>query len=265
MPAPTADVRISDGWTWERPGYDGPVTALDRSGAWPTALSSVIVAHGPLTHTGDVDADAGTVRPGYYVVTYYAWPETGLPHPLGDLGTPGSRVLITAPDMALLRDLYRAGRWPDATAADSWTGDPARLSDWAHFVAELRRYAIERHGRESSAYAAVKTGFGMATSLMLGKWDDDGRKVWECKCRRVDWVHHIKRQSAVTLWRAADDCLTMTGAALGPVGLRNNDELVIPTGALEAVTTAAVPGKDRPAVRLDPDGITLGTFKVKEG
>jgi hypothetical protein len=263
LPPAAADIRISDGWTWERPGYDGPVTALDRSGAWPTALSSVTVAHGPLAHTGEVDADAGTVRPGYYLVTYYAWPETGLPHPLGDLGKPGSPVLITAPDMALLRDLYRAGRWPDATAADSWTGDPARLSDWAHFVGELRRYAIERHGRESGAYAAVKTAFGMATSLMLGKWGDGNRKVWECKCRRADWVHHVKRQSAVTLWRAADDCLTMTGPELGPVGLRNNDELVIPSGALEAVTTATVPGKDRPAVRLDPDGITLGTFKVK--
>jgi hypothetical protein len=38
---------------------------------------------------------------------------------------------------------------------------------------------------------------------------------------------------------------------------------VIPSGALEAVTTAAMPGKDRAAVRIDPDGITLGTFKVK--
>jgi hypothetical protein len=263
IPPVAGDIRISDGWTWTREGYDGPVTALDRSGAWPTALSSVTVAHGPLTHTGEVDVDGGTVRPGYYVVTYYPWTETGLPHPLGELGKPGSQVLITAPDMALLRDLCRAGRWPDAVASDSWTGDPTRLSDWAHFVAELRRYAIERHGRESGAYAAIKTGFGMATSLMLGKWGEDRRKVWDCKCRRVDWVHHIKRQSAVTLWRAADDCLTVTGADLGPVGLRNNDELLIPSGTLEAVTTAAVPGKDRPAVRLDPDGTTLGTFKVK--
>ena len=263
MPAAADAIRISDGWTWERPGYDGPVTALDRSGAWPTALSSVTVAHGALDHAGPADADAGTVRPGYYLVTMYRWTEAGLPHPLGELGKPGEQVLITAPDMALLRELYRAGRWPDATAADSWTGDPARLSDWAHFVAELRRYAIERHGRESGAYTAVKTGFGMATSLMLGKWDDDGNKAWECKCRRVDWVHHVKRQSAVTLWRAADDCLTMTGAALGPVGLRNNDELLIPPGAVEAVTTAVMPGKNRPAVRIDPDGITLGTFKIK--
>jgi len=263
MPEAAAEVRISDGWTWERPGYDGPVAVLDRGGAWVAAVSSVNVAHGQLAHTGPVDTETGAVRPGYYLTTYYPWPEAGLPHPLGNLGKPGDQVLVTAPDMALLRDLHRAGRWPDATASDSWTGDPARLSDWAHFVAELRRYAIERHGRGSDAYAAVKTGFGMATSLILGKWDDQGRKVWECKCRRVDWVHHVKRQSAVTLWRAADDCLATTGAELGPVGLRNNDELVIPAGALEAVTTAAVPGKTRPAVRIDPAGITLGTFKVK--
>lgn len=263
MPEAAAEVHISDGWTWDRPGYDGPVVALDRSGAWPTALSSVTVAHGPLKHTGPADAESGTVRPGYYLVTNYPWTEDGLPHPLGDLGEPGGQVLITGPDLALLRDLNRAGRWPDATASDSWTGDPARLAEWAHFVAELRRYAIERHGRDSGAYAAVKTGFGMATSLMLGKWDDQGRKVWDCKTRRVDWVHHIKRQSAVTLWRAADDCLATTGAELGPVGLRNNDELVIPAGALEAVTTALAPGKTRPAVRIDPAGITLGTFKVK--
>jgi hypothetical protein len=273
MPQAAYDIRIREGYAWDRGGGDGQAVALDRSGAWPSATSSVDVAHGALTRTGPLDLENGAVRPGYYLVTDYPWLEAGLPHPLGTSGS-GEQIWITAPDMALLRDLHRAGRWPDATAADSWTGDPGRLSDWAHYVAELRRYAIQVHGRDSAAYSAVKTGFGMATSMLQGEWNTneqgerDGKTWPKCKARRLDWFHHIARQSAVILWRAANACLT-AAPELGPVALRNNDELVIPRAAVEAVTTKLITplgsSTPRPAVRLDPLGIELGTFKVKEG
>ena len=268
MPQAAHDIRIHDGWAWERDSYDGPAVALDRGGAWVSATASVDVAHGKLEHTGPVDLDTGPVRPGYYLTAWHPWAERGLPHPLGTAADPGTLTLVTAPDMALIRDLRRAGRWPEIDVADSWTGDPARLADWAHYVRELRRYAIEQHGRDSAAYTAIKAAFGMATSLILGSNADDGTKTWKCKTRRLDWIHHIKRQSAVTLWRSANDCLT-AAPQLGPVGLRNNDELVIPSAALEAVTTRPITplgsNTPRPAVRLDPLGIDLGTFKVKSG
>jgi hypothetical protein len=49
----------------------------------------------------------------------------------------------------------------------------------------------------------------------------------------------------------------------GPVSLRHIDELVIPTAALEIVTTRCLPGASKPPIRIDQQGIDLGTFKVK--
>jgi hypothetical protein len=169
--------------------------------------------------------------------------------------------------MGLLQDLARAERWPDASATESWTGDPCRLREWATFVNELRKHARETYGRGSDADDAVKVAFGQATSLLRGSWAEDSaapRKVWKCKARRVDWALHIEDQAAVTIWRAGDEC-RQVAPELGPVALRNTDELVIPAAAIELVTSVVLPGKLRPPVRLDPLGVQLGTFKVKSG
>ena len=170
----------------------------------------------------------------------------------------GEERWITGTRMHLLADLAAEGRWPDASASDSWTGTAVRLSSWAHLIGECRRYALEVHGRESGAYSAVKESFGQSMGLMYGSLDGAGasmRRKWNCRSRRTDWVHAIKDQASATIWRTADR-LRALGAA--PVSLRNVDELILPAGALEAATSG-----ERPALRLDESGTAFGTWKVK--
>lgn len=253
-------VHVVTGWQWDR-AYSGRVAVLDRSGAWVAAAASVEIAHGAYEHTAAIDLGTDRTPPGHYLVTVYQWREPELPSPLGAAEV-GSQVWVPAPTLKLLRDLEAAGRWPDAAPLDSYTGDPARLDQWAGFMRDLRRYAIERHGRESDQYATVKEAFGQAMSLMLGSWADDGTvtKVWKCKARRPDWTQHIQAQASATLWRWADDVHAVDPEA--PVSLRNVDELVIPESMLDAVTTTSRPG-GRPPMVIDPDGTQLGTFKLK--
>lgn len=265
LPPIVEDAQVRSGWSWERP-WDGPVTVLDRNAGWPTAASSVVVAHGALTRSaGSVDlAGPGAVAPGYYRMTVYRWAEAGLPSPLP--GEAGEEHWVTAPQAALLRDLAAAGRWPDAMASAAWTGKPVRLTAWAGLLGEARRYALEAHGPDSAAYSAVKRSGGQALSMLRGRWDTEGaqaRRVWDqCRSSRLDWAQHIEAQQAVTIWRDADKALGQAGPELGPVALRNMDELVIPAAALEAVQAARADGK-RAAVVLDPTGATFGTYKIK--
>lgn len=256
-PAVIDAVRVMDGWNWER-DFTGEVTVIDRNGSWPTAVSSVRVVHGQLEHTGPMEDITGAPRPGYYKVTVYPWTETDLPSPLGTEAV-GEERWITGTRMHLLVDLAAQGRWPDASASDSWTGDPVRLSAWSHLIGECRRYALEIHGRESGAYSAVKEAFGQSMGLMYGSLDGDStsmQRKWNCRSRRTDWVHAIKDQASATIWRTADKLRTL-GAA--PVSLRNVDELVLPAEGLDAATSG-----ERPALRLDESGTTFGTWKIKD-
>ncbi|MCW5254715.1 DUF927 domain-containing protein [Streptomyces sp. SHP 1-2] len=256
-PAVIDAVRVMDGWSWEREEYDGKAVVLDRNGSWPTAVSSVRVVHGEFEHTGAMEDITGAPAPGYYKVHVYPWTETDLPSPLGN-ETVGEERWITGTRMHLIADLAAAGRWPDASASDSYTGSPVRLSAWAHLIGECRRYALETHGRDSGAYSAVKESFGQSMGLMYGSLDGAGasmRRKWNCRSRRTDWVHAIKDQASATIWRTADK-LRELGAA--PVSLRNVDELVLPEGALEAATSG-----ERPALRLDESGTAFGTWKLK--
>jgi hypothetical protein len=241
--------------------YGGPVIELDRNTAYPSASASADIALGQLEQTGEIDlSPPGPVRPGYYLMDVYPWAEPGLPSPLGG-ARPGSQQWLPAPTAALLADLARQGRWPDATAADSWTGEPAvRLASWAHLLAELRRYALEAHGRDSGAYDAVKVAAGQARGLMKGRLTGgplDPRK-WECKARRPDIPQHIEAQNTVTMWRAADKALRAAPPGLGPVAIKDTDTLIIPAAAWEAVT-----GGDQPVIRIDAAELALGSFKIK--
>ncbi|MET7575564.1 DUF927 domain-containing protein [Streptomyces sp. NPDC005492] len=257
-PAVIDAVRVMDGWSWERE-YEGEVTVMDRNGSWPTAVSSVRVVHGEFEHTGAMEDVTGAPAPGYYKVRVYPWTETDLPSPLGS-ETVGEERWITGTRMHLLADLAAAGRWPDASASDSWTGTAVRLSSWAHLIGECRRYALETHGRESGAYEAAKEAFGQSMGLMYGSLDDTAgvtRRKWNCRSRRTDWVHAIKDQASATIWRTADK-VRQLGDGMAPVSLRNVDELVLPAGALAAATEG-----ERPALRLDDSGTQFGTWKVK--
>lgn len=255
LPGITFAALVSTGWQWSR-RYRGPVTVLDRSGAWVSSAASANVGHGALTHTGE-DGDGW---PGYYEVTVYRWAETGMPHPLGYVPAGAETVWIMAPTLGLLRDLVAAGRWPDASVLDSYTAAPVRINKWTGYVNELRATAITEYGRDSQQYVLVKEAFGQAMSLMIGSLSGQHRE-WKCGVHRPDWTHTIQAQGSATLWRWADDC-RQVAAEHAPVALRNVDELVIPSAALDIVTTTPRPGSRSP-LRIDPAGIALGSFKVK--
>ncbi len=239
---------VPAGYAWERP-HDGPTVTLDRTGAWITAASSVDLAHAGLTHTG---ADHPGDRPGLYRVQVHPWHEGDrMPAPLG---TPSvDTVVVPQPMLRLLQDLAGAGRWADADVLDSWTGDPCRISEWAHYVNDLRAYAINTYGRASDQYTAVKTAFSQATVMMAGHE--------KARTARPDWTRTIQAHSLAMMWRRADDARQLA-PDLGPVALRNVDELVIPAAALPLITGPREPGRPRP-IEIDPAGIRLGTFKAK--
>lgn len=257
LPGVMFAAHVVTGWAWSRP-YSGPVAVLDRSGAWVAAASSVQVAHGGLEHTGELEFDG---RPGLYELQRHPWLEDGLPDPLGN--AEGETVWVPGPTVALLRDLVSEGRWADVTVLDSYTGDGCRLNKWTGYVNGLRSAAIKEYGRDSDQYASVKVAFGQAMSLMLGEYEDSVRRKWKCATQRPDWTQAIQAQAAATLWRWADDCRKVAPDHT-PVALRNVDELVIPAPALEIVTSTPRPGGRAP-LGIDPDGIKLGSFKVKAG
>ncbi|MBM2623853.1 hypothetical protein JIG36_51025 [Actinoplanes sp. LDG1-06] len=256
LPGAMELVRSSSGWSWSRE-YAGATVTLDRSGAWISAASSVDVAHGKLEHTGPGDHR----RPGIYKVAVYPWNGDG-PNPLGHVVEGESEVWVTWPRFSLLVELAEANRWPDAVCVDSWTGDPVRLRDWATHVNAARTEAIERHGRDSDEYNAVKVAFSQAVTLMTGKSTPGQPRTYpKSPVHRADWGYSIQDQGAVTLWRWQDDCRAVA-PEFPPVAMRSVDELVIPSEALPIVTTKERPGGRKP-LQIDPTGTKLGTFKVK--
>jgi hypothetical protein len=255
MPPVVQEARPVAGWSFDR-AYGGPVVTLDRNASYPAAMSSVNVAHGELSHNGDMTGES----PGFYLVPVYKWTETAMPSPL--TGKPGEKAWIPHPLMDLLRELESQGRWPDSTPEESWTGDPARLDSWAHFIAEIRRYALENYGPGSDQYAAVKSAYGQARALMLGSWQQAEHgpllvKQWKCKTHRPDWAAAIEAQSAVTVWRDADKINRAVRAESQIVAIRSIDAMVIPESAM------AITQGDSPIIRIDQSGMGYGTYKVQ--
>lgn len=253
MPGITEQI-VVPGWAWQRP-FQGNATVLDRSGAWISAAASVDVAHGELAHTGEIEF-AGA--PGYYKVNVYPWLEENVPSPLGASLEGQDTVWLPAPRVVLLTELAREGRWADASIIDSYTCPAkARLTKWIDHVKAVRTDALQTYGRDSAEYDQVKIAFSQAVALMVGTPEPGQGRKWRCGVHRPDWAFAIQDLSAVTLWRWADRCRKVAPGE-PPVALRNVDELVIPTAALEALTTVG----ERP-LEIDPTGIKLGTFKVK--
>jgi hypothetical protein len=249
---------MEEGYKWKRP-YAGEVSSLDRSGSWVSSAASVKVARGELVHAGKADYVG---LPGYYLTTVHPWHEgDALPSPLGDAPV-GGQMWVTADVFKLLADLTDAGRWPGADVIDSYVSDePVRLNQWTDHVNALRAAAITTYGRDSAEYELVKAAYGKAVSMIGGRRNPGQAREFDSQIRRPDITHAIQSHSAVMLWRWADDA-RLVAPQYAPVGLRGTDELVVPTPAVEILTSAQRPGGRKPMM-LDPDGLTLGSFKVK--
>lgn len=265
-PAVAWEARVMREWGWSRP-YTGDLMVLDLSAAWVSAMTSVDVALGELEHTADREY---VKRPGYYLVRVHEWDEPWMPHPLGDV--PGETVWTTARAVDCLRELVAQDRWPECEILDSWTGERAGLDKWAHHINGLRCEAIRRFGRDSAEYERVKDTFSKTVVGWLGWIPDDrpnAEREWRHdRCRRADWTHAIQAQAAYSLWQLADDFRRMAPEH-PPVQLRKVDEILIPPAAWpllegrERPGLVAGSGKPRRPVQVDPDGLVLGSLKVK--
>jgi hypothetical protein len=247
---------------WHRaPGYSGPALVLDASGAWVTSASSAQVAHGALVHTGPGLPAAGQV--GYHSIPVFPWLEADtMPDPLGNVSRDRSELIVATPTLAILMTLVNEGRWPDFEPLDNWTGIGVKLNegDWTHYITALRAFAIQNYGRDSVQYEAVKDSYAMCITMMrgsIGNSQSDKRR-YKTGLQRRDWPDFIEAQAHANMFRAADKCLKL---GVGPVAIRQKDELVIPADGFEVVT--AMPRGGRPAIMIDQDGIRPGTFKTK--
>jgi hypothetical protein len=251
-PACTGDVR-EPAWSWRRPaplGHlvdpDEPVHVLDANGAYLAAASTVEVAHGRLVRTGRRSFDRR--RPGYWLVKVHEWQVPDIWSPLGTARYP-DRAWLTTPTVQLLAQLAEDGWYPEVHVYDSWTGEPCRLRAWADYIAGCRRLALLAGDRDR--YDAVKLGYSQAvTTLQL----DKKSPAW-----RPDWSNHIRTQHAANLWRKAWSCRSYGHPVLGSGTV---DEMTLPARSLAAFE-AAVQAYQRAPVRIDPTGVTLGTFKIK--
>lgn len=280
LPQVTDLVRTS-AWTWQLPKVpsNGRHATLDRTAAFLSSAASVDVAWGALIHTPDEAVYRGI--PGFYKVRIEPWYETHVPHPLGGavpltIAQGTGEVWVPHTRVQLLQRLAGQGRYPDGFIVDSYTawrdddGKPAvvRLNKWAEHVQKVRTAVLAQHGRDTGHYDAVKVNFSQAIELMSGSWTPGQGRQFKpnVRVRRPDWAFAIEDLSATTLWGWADDIhqvVTDLGRPeLGAVAMQSIDEIVIPFETLDLITTTPRAGGRKPMV-IDPDGVALGTFKVK--
>ena len=255
LPGITNVAHVVTGYAWQRK-FHSRVVQLDRNAAYLSAAASVLVAHGPLEHTGALNA-YDPQRAGYFKVQAHPWQSRSMPHPLG---RPRSdEVWVPAPTLQLLHQLAEQGRWADVEILDSYTAAGVRLTRWTDLVRDVRAKVLQVHGPHSEQYEQVKTAYSQALTLMIGEDNPGTGRRWKCKTHRPDWAHTVYAQASATLWRTADRCAGLADRPdLAPVAIVNTDEIHLPEQALPLVTRG-----DRAPIRLDPTGVRLGTYKVK--
>lgn len=256
LPGITSVAHVVTGYAWQRSYKGGAVVRLDRNAAYLSAAASVLVAHGPLEHTGPMNAYDPN-RAGYFLVQAHPWPLRTMPHPLGR--PRAEQVWVPAPTLQLLHQLAEQGRWADVEILDSYTAHGVRLTRWTDMVRDLRAQVLQAHGPNSQRYDELKTAYSQALTMMIGEDNPGTGRRWKCKTHRPDWAHTVYAQASATLWRTADRCAGLVDKPdLAPVAIVNTDEIHLPEAALTLVTRG-----DRAPIRLDPTGQRLGSYKVK--
>lgn len=267
-PARTEQVLIPS-WTWRPPyadGVDAELVTLDVNGAFLGAMGSVVIAHGPLKHTGEYDylPTPSMVPPGYYKVTVPYWGRSGIVHPLGDsaLLQTESSVWVAHPTVIQMLELLEEGTIGDFGIIDSWTcATTTNFRAWVGRLKTVRTNCLtqveDAHPDGPPAadcecapcdrYSAFKEGYSAALSMML-----TGQK---CGTHRPDWAHAVYAQHAASSWRKAWRYV-LTGKVL--VGMGATDEITVVRQELaEVLNLPKLP------FRVDNTGRSLGAFKEK--
>ena len=205
-------------WVAEDLPEDGWVTALDRTGSFPSACSSVPVAPNSLRHIEEAEqlqADARKALAGIWRILVPAWTDEKIGHPLGMLahGGPGSEVWVTSSHLEHLDKLARGGRIEPVSVLEGWAGRRS-TSLFERFSDAVRKiYAMP----ESDERTNGKVG---ASQAIRALWLKEKLSPWH----RPDWNIGIRAESAVRHWIRADQAAA-AGARVLAVGA--TDETIV--------------------------------------
>lgn len=190
------------------------VKILDRVGSYPSAMSNIPVAAGPLQRTGEMPYSTG--HAGIYLIPRFEWPDG--PHPLGEIAEQDSESWwVSTPHLRLYNRLATRGRVPAPRILDSWTNRAVTnlFKQFSADVSDLR----ERARADEDAYGEVKRKSSIAIRAL---WPKGARSpFW-----RPDWSVSVRAEAAVRHWVRADEALT-AGAEL--IRLGNVDEVAFLT------------------------------------
>lgn len=212
--------RMDGGHRWRsaRMPEDGWVTALDRTGSFPSACSSVPVAPNSLRHTADpqnLTPAARKTLAGIWRILVPVWLEKTIGHPLGrraDAGH-GVAVWVTSAHLEHLDALAVRGRIGAVTVLEAWIGRRS-TSLFERFSEAVRKiYAMP----DSEERTAGKVG---ASQAIRALWTKEAPSPWH----RPDWNASIRAEASVRHWIRADQAVT-AGARLLALGA--TDEAVI--------------------------------------
>lgn len=233
-------------WVAEDLPEDGWVTALDRTGSFPSACSSVAVAPNALRHITDAEQLAEAARKplaGIWRIVVPTWAHDHIGHPLGMLAAdgPGAEVWVSSPHLEHLDKLGRQGRIEHpVTVLEGWAGRRS-TSLFERFSDAVRKiYAMP----DSEERTQGKRG---ASQAIRALWTKQAPSPWH----RPDWNIAIRAESAVRHWIRADQAAT-AGARLLALGA--TDEAIVWTS-------------DKPRAGWVPEpyipGTKFGEVKIK--
>lgn len=210
---------------------DHLVAVLDKSGSYPAACSSTVVAPNRLRHVGPLDNYQGLA--GMFGIQPFAWTDPRIGHPLGPIGDDMDAPIwwISTPHLHLLRRL--SSGWSTSSrpalrgpvidppiVLDAWCGN-SQGNLFAQFSTSVRDERDRVRG-DTDAYIAVKRSSSQALRSL---WSQTRSPFW-----RPDWSIAIRAEAAVRLWAAA-----YTSVLLGEtlLALKSVDEswFLAPAGA----------------------------------
>lgn len=201
---------------------DGWVRALDRTGSFPSACSSVPVAANRLHHitSGDALADRRKFA-GIWQIEIPEWDEEKhkIGHPLGRLAEREGLVWVTSSHMEQLDKLVLKKAIAPVVVAEAWIGRRStslfeRFCEWAR-----KTYAMP----ESEERTKAKTGASQAMRALWTK-KEETRSPWH----RPDWNLGIRSEASVRHWVRAKQAVD-AGARLLSLGLTDEAVFWTPT------------------------------------
>lgn len=207
-------------WVADDLPEDGWVTALDRTGSFPSACSSVPVAPNALRHLTAAEQLEETARKslaGIWRILVPAWTDERIGHPLGMLALdgPGAEVWVTSSHLEHLDKLARVGRIDPVAVLEGWAGRRS-TSLFERFSDGVRKiYAMPASEERTNG----KRGASQAIRALWTK-SEEVRSPWH----RPDWNVGIRAESAVRHWIRADQAAT-AGARVLALGA--TDEAIV--------------------------------------